>query len=289
MVDWVTLLVPFAYLSVLIGSLATFSSLYRKRKARKASSLEPWFPAHTQRDIYFSLLHLEPSSKEKEKEKKVPESVLKAALLRRAMEDIKRVMALRSQKQALSMLLQRGSVGDDLWQRFLRAEKEMEDEVRDVVSEANAYAPNWGQVIFQSANEMVNNAIVRERLDKHQKKLDEEKAWWEKRRAGIQEGFMKELDAEKTDSTPTPAAAATMAPVAAAAEVVAEEKKAESSGSPRPSTPAAPPAPTVTESDEDAVLVEADEQGSAASPASPASTKSPGTPGGGKKKKKGKK
>lgn len=44
-------------------------------------------------------------------------------------------MALRSQKQALSMLLQRGSVGDDLWQRFLRAEKEMEDEVRDVVTE----------------------------------------------------------------------------------------------------------------------------------------------------------
>lgn len=33
------------------------------------------------------------------------------------------------------MLLQRGSVGDDLWQRFLRAEKEMEDEVRDVVAE----------------------------------------------------------------------------------------------------------------------------------------------------------
>jgi translocation protein SEC66 len=65
----------------------------------------------------------------------VPETVLKAALLRRATEDIKRVMALRSQKQALAMLLQRGSVGDDLWQRFQRAEKEMEDEVRDVVAE----------------------------------------------------------------------------------------------------------------------------------------------------------
>jgi translocation protein SEC66 len=84
-------------------------------------------------------MHLDPAApKEKgsgEKEKKVPESVLKAALLRRATEDIKRVMALRSQKQALAMLLQRGSVGDDLWQRFLRAEKEMEEEVRDVVTE----------------------------------------------------------------------------------------------------------------------------------------------------------
>ena len=121
-----------------VNTLANRPSLY----SGKATSLEPWFPPHLQRDIYFSLLHLEPSasaSKEKEKEKKIPESVLKAALLRRACEDIKRVMALRSQKQALSMLLQRGSVGDDLWQRFLRAEKEMEDEVRDVVNEVRVY------------------------------------------------------------------------------------------------------------------------------------------------------
>lgn len=67
----------------------------------------------------------------------MPETVLKAALLRRAAEDIKRVMAIRDQKQALSLLLQRGSVGDDLWQRFLRAEKEMEEEVRDVVNEVS--------------------------------------------------------------------------------------------------------------------------------------------------------
>ncbi|KAL4913157.1 Pre protein translocase subunit Sec66-domain-containing protein [Aspergillus aurantiobrunneus] len=275
MVDWVTLVVPFAYLSVLIGSLATFSSLYRKRKARKATSLEPWFPPHLQRDIYFSLLHLEPSasasSKEKEKEnqKKVPESVLKAALLRRASEDIRRVIALRSQKQALSMLLQRGSVGDDLWQRFLRAEKEMEEEVRDVVSEANAYVSNWGQTIFQSANEMVNNAVVRERLERHQKKLDEEKAWWEKKKASIQEGFMKELDAEKPITATT---------AATAAETVVEDKKSESSAS----TPAAaPPAPTVTESDDDAVLVEADDQAAAAVQKSPGG----GSSGAGKKKK----
>ena len=100
--------------------------------------MEPWFPAHLQRDIYFSLLHLEPSASQPEKKTPaVPESVLKAALLRRATEDIRRVLALRGQKQALSMLLQRGSVGDDLWQRFLRAEKEMEEEVKDVVAEVS--------------------------------------------------------------------------------------------------------------------------------------------------------
>ncbi|KAL2854310.1 Pre protein translocase subunit Sec66-domain-containing protein [Aspergillus pseudoustus] len=283
MVDWISLAVPFAYLSVLIGSLATFSSLYRKRKARKATSLEPWFPAHLQRDIYFSLLHIDPApSKEKsgEKEKKVPESVLKAALLRRATEDIKRVMALRSQKQALAMLLQRGSVGDDLWQRFLRAEKEMEEEVRDVVTEANAYVAGWGQTIFQSANEMVNNTLIRERIEKHQKKAEEEKAWWEKKKASIQEGFMKELDAEKGTTTTTTSTAA--APVVATIVAGAEAEKAVETPA-MTSTAAAPPAPTVTESDEDAVLVEADDQPAATA----AAQKSPG--GGGKKKKKGKK
>lgn len=63
--------------------------------------------------------------------------MLKAALLRRATEDINRIMTIRDQKQALALLLQRGSVGDDLWQRFLRAEKEMEAEVRDVVQEVS--------------------------------------------------------------------------------------------------------------------------------------------------------
>jgi len=32
-IDWLSLSVPFAYIAVLVGSLATFSSVYRKRKA----------------------------------------------------------------------------------------------------------------------------------------------------------------------------------------------------------------------------------------------------------------
>lgn len=33
-IDWLSLTIPLAYLAVLVGSLATFSSLYRKRKIR---------------------------------------------------------------------------------------------------------------------------------------------------------------------------------------------------------------------------------------------------------------
>ena len=159
MVDLIGLAVPFAYLGILVGSLATFSSLYRKRKAgkfsnppttgernyqelrvdayifiAKSTSLEPWFGPHVQRNIYFSLLHLEPQPGQ-EKATPVPDSILKAALLQRATEDIRRILVIKGAKQPLSQLLQRGSVGDELWQRFLRAEKEMEAELRDVVEE----------------------------------------------------------------------------------------------------------------------------------------------------------
>jgi translocation protein SEC66 len=128
-VDWIMLLIPVAYLFILIGSLTVFSNLYRKRQAAAASSLEPWFPPHIQRNIYLSLLHQE--------EPKAPDSILKAALLRRATEDIHRIVQIRNAKQALQVLLQRGSVGDDLWKRFERAEKEIEEELRDVVQEVS--------------------------------------------------------------------------------------------------------------------------------------------------------
>jgi len=193
LVDWIMLSIPIAYLVILVGSLTVFSNLYRKRQAANAASLEPWFPAHLQRNVYLTLLHQE--------DPKVPDSILKAALLRRATEDIHRIVQIRNAKQALQVLLQRGSVGDDLWQRFQRAEKEIEAELRDVVEEANAFAPNWGQTIFQSASEMAQNTHIRERLGEIMSKSETEKKWWESRKAMIQSDFMKELDEEKTKSS----------------------------------------------------------------------------------------
>lgn len=75
-----------------------------------------------------------------EKTPKVPDSVIRAALLRRAVEDIRRIIQIRTSKQALNTLLQRGSVGEDLNQRFVRAEKEIEEELRDVVTEVRTHA-----------------------------------------------------------------------------------------------------------------------------------------------------
>ncbi|KAJ0387518.1 hypothetical protein COL922a_002142 [Colletotrichum nupharicola] len=205
-IDWLGLVLPFAYLLVLGGVFMTFSKIYRQRKATQSANLAPWFPEHLQRNLYLSLLHIgsPEEGQEKAKSPKIPDSVIRAALLRRAVEDIHRLVQIRSAKQACSTLLQRGSVGDDLWQRFQRAEKEMEDELRDVVMEANALAPNWGQSIFQSANEIAANTIVRNRLEEVANTVDQEKEWWEKRRANIQTEFMKELDESEKNSTAPP-------------------------------------------------------------------------------------
>ncbi|QIW95902.1 hypothetical protein AMS68_001420 [Peltaster fructicola] len=203
---WTGLLLPVAYIFILFGSLWSFSKVYRQRQAQRALKLEPWFPPHTQRNIYLSLLHLDPSEAEGDSEKKlkqVPDSILKAALLKRAVEDIERIMQLRTAKPALQNLLGRGSVGDEVWQRFQRAEQEIELEVKDVVNEANAFQPGWGQVIFQSANEVVNNLLVKRRVDELKEKLEEEKIWWSNRRQGIQSEFLKELDMDEP-STETP-------------------------------------------------------------------------------------
>ena len=230
----------------------------------KSSALEPWFPPHLQKNIYLSLLHLEQTEPGKDKPVTVPDSVLKAALLRRAVEDINRIIQIRDGKQALATLLARGSVGDDLWQRFLRAENEVQEELKDVVNEANALAPGWGTVIFQSANEIHANQKTRQRYDELQAQAKVDRELWDKKRASIQSDFMKELDDEGASAAIKEATADGLRPESRRPSTVAsmmDEKKG---------------------SDEDAVLVEA------GGPTA-VSTGAGGGGGSGKKKKKGKK
>ncbi|CDW97789.1 hypothetical protein [Sporisorium scitamineum] len=128
--------------------MLVFSRIYRRRSAfNLAKSYQPWFPeGHEARDIYQTLVAADPPA---------PEAVLKAALLNRAMTDVRRIMRMRDDKQALGTLLQKGSIGDETMARFTLAEKELEAEILDVVSEANTFREGWGQLIFPTASEMV--------------------------------------------------------------------------------------------------------------------------------------
>ena len=69
---------------------------------------------------------------------------------------------MREDKQAATVLVQKGSVGDDLLTRLLAAEKELETEILEVVAEANSFKEGWGSYIFQTASEMLANEKTRE-------------------------------------------------------------------------------------------------------------------------------
>lgn len=132
---------------------------------------------------------------------------------------------------------------------------------------------------------MLNNNIIRQRIEIHQSKLSEEREWWDRKKTTIQEGFMKELDEEsssasKTEFTPAPAPAPATSATAGAS---AGSGAGSTSGV---KTPESSAAPSTTGSDDEPVLVEAEGQsGNAGTPGGSAG----GGGGGGKKKKKGKK
>ncbi|KAE9399322.1 hypothetical protein BT96DRAFT_1019638 [Gymnopus androsaceus JB14] len=131
-----SVLVPVAYIIIVFGTLFIISYYYRKSAASRI--LEPYFPSHPERNTYVTLLQ--------KTDPPTPEVVLKSALVRRAIADVLRVMR---------------SVGDDLWNSFLAAEKEMEAEIVEVMAEANSFVEGWGPVIFQTANEMIANEKIR--------------------------------------------------------------------------------------------------------------------------------
>ncbi|KAG6911474.1 hypothetical protein DXG01_014548 [Tephrocybe rancida] len=145
-----SVLVPIAYIIIVFGGLFVFSYFYRKHTSTQ--SYEPYFPSHPERNTYVTLLQSEP---------RASDSLLKSALVRRAMADVQRVIRIREDKPALQNLLQKGSIGDDLWNSLISAEKELEAEIIEVVGEANSFVEGWGQVIFPTANEMLANEKMR--------------------------------------------------------------------------------------------------------------------------------
>ena len=175
-----------------------------------------------------------------------------------------RIREIQTRKGPLNTLLQRGVVGDEIWQRLLRAEQELEAELKDVVAEANALATGWGATIFQTANEIVVNRMTRAKIEEKRQTLGEEKLAWEK----VREASRLELEGETSKPR-------------------TERKQSTTGTSETTPEKVLPRAAVVTEgSDEDAVMVEK-EVGAADITTPDAGTSTGG--GGAKRKKKGKK
>ncbi|KAJ1922910.1 translocation protein Sec66 [Tieghemiomyces parasiticus] len=139
----------------------TFVSIYHRRKQAALSQLESWFPEHQERNLYYDL---------QEAGDKVPPAVLQSALIKRAVTDVQRAIDLQTKKQTLSALVKSGSIGEDIWNQFQAAEAELENEMMDMVQEANSLRPGWGQGIFQLSSEILGHQKVRELREKTEKR-----------------------------------------------------------------------------------------------------------------------
>lgn len=60
-------------------------------------------------------------------------------------------------------------------------------------AQANAFSASWGQTIFQSANEINQNDILKQRTAEIQSQLEADKEWWAQKREGVRADLMKEI------------------------------------------------------------------------------------------------
>ncbi|KAF0415735.1 Sec62/63 complex, subunit Sec66 [Gigaspora margarita] len=210
MSSWV---MAITYIGGMLLVMSAFSFIWRRRKTATIK-YEPWFPEHTTRDIYVSLLQ--------EKSPPPTELQLKSALLRRAMTDVERMLKLGEDRPALVSLVQKGLVGEDLWNSFLKAEQELQQDIMEVTAEADTFKEDWGQTILHTANQMVQHERhkniredireLKEKEEKEFKKREErekaeeieqekrENARLEKERKKAEEELLKMDEAEKKKS-----------------------------------------------------------------------------------------
>ncbi|BGP53681.1 Translocation protein S66 [Rhodotorula sphaerocarpa] len=262
-----SILAPLSYIGFLVTSLWLFSKIYRRRQAAKPET-EPWFPPHKSRDIYVSLLSLDPPP---------PRPILVAALLRRAMDDVKLIWSIRDAKTSLTTLLQRGQIGDELWERFLLAEKELEAEIVEVVGEANTFEPGYGQRIFGHASDMVSHERWKEIYRDIPKARAEEQQRMNSQapnaRVLAPTTYLTPSSLTLAPSNPLPAAGSSPAPGPA---LMPSPAKAPLSAS---DTTSAPPSRGTTPLPESPATPAKQVNGAAAKPASPAGAAASPAPG----------
>jgi translocation protein SEC66 len=81
------------------------------------------------------------------------------------MYSITQIIVTRDSKAALSLLLAKGQIGDELWERFLAAEKELEIEIVEVCEEAETWMVGYGKIIFGVAADMIAHEGIKKAFE----------------------------------------------------------------------------------------------------------------------------
>lgn len=98
-------------------------------------------------------------------EVKVHDKVLKAALLNRGAENIRRSFKLKELAPQVELLYKNGSIGEDYWKSFQTEIKVTEAEVKECIIEAENLQPGWPQLFLQLCQEICFNQALQRRYN----------------------------------------------------------------------------------------------------------------------------
>lgn len=160
---------PLIYVTLVVGALIVFSVRYRKKKLLNLTLRKPFFERNIAKEMYFELLANDP---------KPNDQVLKAALIRRGAECIKRTIKLKEVTPYMTVLYQKGSISDELWERFQTAQKIEEIEVQELVQETEKYKKGWVSKFIPLLQEVcLNEALARKYHGQEAKKVSLLEEW----------------------------------------------------------------------------------------------------------------
>ncbi|QEU61174.1 Sec66 [Kluyveromyces lactis] len=154
----VSVYTPLIYVSILVISLMIFASKYRRSQVKKLAELPSIFDEHEARDLYFAIAELA------ETEQLHPK-VVKAALLNRGAEAVRRTIKLREVAVQIEILYKNGSVDDKYWQRYQNEMKLVDLELKSCIEEAERLQPDWPQAFVNLCREICFNQALQRRYD----------------------------------------------------------------------------------------------------------------------------
>lgn len=159
----ISVFTPLIYVGVVLSIFITFSIIYRKRRLQSLTKVEPLFKENYTAVLYQHLKD-QYTNKDLPKDQRPHEKVMKAALLRRAVEAIRRSMKLKENEPVFNKLYQNGLIGDDIFKQYQIQIKFQELELKDIVTECETYKKGWVQTFFPLAQEICFNEALRRRL-----------------------------------------------------------------------------------------------------------------------------
>ena len=159
----ISVFTPIIYVSILLGVFVVFLVVYRKKRLRKLQAFEPLFGPNRPAELY-DFMKMQAINPGVPKEQKPHEKVLKAALLRRGVEAVRRLMKLKEFEPTFTRLYQEGLIGDDIHQQYGIQVKFQELELQDIVKDVEGFKKGWAQTFFPTAQEICFNEALRRRL-----------------------------------------------------------------------------------------------------------------------------